>query len=66
MDQFVLARTRSGDYNKYDDSSLREVLVQMAIESFVSVRVVRELLTKSMPERTFIDRHMINNVKIRA
>ena len=39
-------------------------MVQMAIKSFVSVRAVRELLSKVMPERKYIDRHMINNVRI--
>ena len=39
-------------------------MVQMAIKSFVSVRAVRELLSKAMPERKYIDRHMINNVRI--
>ena len=34
--------------------------------AFVSVRVIRELLSKVLPERTFIDRHMINNVNICA
>ena len=38
----------------------------MSIEPFVSVRAIRELLSKVLPERKFIDRHMINNVRIRA
>ena len=38
----------------------------MSIESFVSVRAIRELLSKVLPERKFIDRHMINTVRIRA
>ena len=37
----------------------------MAIEPFVSVRAVRELLAKVLPDRVCIDRHMINNVRIR-
>ena len=65
VDQFVLSRTRAGIYKKYADHSLQEVIVQICIKSFVSVRVIRELLSKMMPERKFIDRHMINNVRIR-
>ena len=38
----------------------------MSIESFVSVRAIRELLFKVIPDRKFIDGHMINNVRIRA
>ena len=60
MEQFVLARTCSDDYKKCDDQSLKEVMVQMSIELFVSVRAVRELHSKE------IDRYMINNVRIRA
>ena len=41
-------------------------MVQMSIEPFVSVRAIRELLSKVLPYRKFIDRHMINNVRIRA
>ena len=38
----------------------------MAIEPFVLVSAMRELLAKVLPDRVFIDRHMINNVRIRA
>ena len=38
----------------------------MYIEPFVSVRAIRELLSKVLPENKFIDRHIINNVRIRA
>ena len=41
-------------------------MVQMYIEPFVSVRAIIELLSKVLPERKFIDRHMINNDRIRA
>ena len=41
-------------------------MVQMSIEPFVSVRAIRELLSKVLPDRKFIDRYMINNVRIRA
>ena len=41
-------------------------MVQMSIEPFVSVRAIRELLSNVLPERKFIDRHMINNVRICA
>ena len=52
-------------YKKYADHSLQEITVQMSIESSVSVRAIRELLFKVMPDRKFIDRHIINNVRIR-
>ena len=41
-------------------------MVQMSIEPFVSVRAIRELLSNVLSERNFIDRHMINNVRICA
>ena len=66
LDQFVLTRTRAGIYKKCNDHSLQEIMVQMAIEPFVSVRAMRELLAKVLPDRVFIDRHIINNVRIRA
>ena len=66
LDQFVLSRTRAGIYKKCTDHSLQEVMVQMSIEPFVSVRAIRELLCKVLSDRKFIDRHMINNVRIRA
>ena len=63
---FVLLRTRSDVYKKFADHSLQEVVVRMSIEPFVSVRVIMELLFKVMPDKTIIDGHMINNVRIRA
>ena len=41
-------------------------MVQMSIEPFVSVKAIKELLFKVLPDRKCIDRHMINNVRIRA
>ena len=41
-------------------------MVQMSKEPFVLVRAIRELLSKVMPGRKFIDRYMINNIRIRA
>ena len=38
----------------------------MAIEPFVSVRAMRELFVNVLPDRVFIDIHMINNVRICA
>ena len=38
----------------------------MSIEPFVSVRTIRELLTKVIPNRKYINRHMINSVRICA
>ena len=49
LDQFVLSRTRAGIYKKCNDHSLQEIMVQMAIEPFVSVRAMRELLSKVLP-----------------
>ena len=66
LDQFVLLRIRAGIYKECADHSLQEVMVQMSIEPFVSVRAIRELLSKVLPDRKFIDRYMINNVRIRA
>ena len=63
VNQLVLSRTRAGVYKKCADHSLQEVMVHMSIESFVSVRAIRELLYKVLPERKCIDMHMINNVR---
>ena len=41
-------------------------MVQMDIESFVIVRAVRELLSNTIPDRKYIDRRMMDNVKFRA
>ena len=41
-------------------------MVQMAINPYVSVRSMATLLQKTLPERKDVDRHMINNVRIRA
>ena len=38
----------------------------MAINPFVNVRTMTNLLKKAPPERKDVDRHMINNVRIRV
>ena len=38
----------------------------MAINPYVSVRSMTTLLQKALPERKNGDRHMINNLRIRA
>ena len=42
------------------------MMVQMTVEPFLNVRVMTELLQKVLPDRKDVDRHMINNVRIRA
>ena len=42
------------------------MMVQMTVEPFLNVRVMTELLQKALPDRKDVDRHMINNVRIRA
>ena len=64
--QFVICRTRSGDYARCGDEVIREVMVQMVIDPFVSVRAMISLLRKALPDRKNVDRHMINIVRIRA
>ena len=66
VDQFILFRTRAGDYNRYGNEFLRKIMVQMAIDPFVNVRTVTKLLQKALPGRKDVDRHMINNVGVRA
>ena len=66
VDQFVICRIRSGNYARCGDEVIREVMVQMAIDPFVSVRAMTSLLRKALPDRKNVDRHMINNVRIRA
>ena len=41
-------------------------MVQMAINPHVSVRSMTALLQKALPGRKDVDRHMIDNVRIRA
>ena len=64
--QFVLARTCSSNYNKCADQCLKEVMVQMNLEPFVSIRARREFISKVVSERKYIDKNMINNIRIRA
>ena len=64
--QLVLCRTRSGDYKRCGDEVIREIVVQIAINHFVNVRTMTNLLQKVLPERKDVDRHMINNIRIRA
>ena len=42
--QLVLCRTRSGDYKRCGDKYLREIMVQMAVNPFVNVRAMINLL----------------------
>ena len=66
IDQLVLCRSRSGAYARCGDEVLKEIMVQMVINPYVSVRSMTTLLQKALPERKDVDRHMINNVCIRA
>ena len=66
VDQLVLCISRSGAYACCGDEVLKEIMMQMAINSHVSVRSITTLLQKALPERKDIDRHIINNVQIRA
>ena len=66
VDQLVLYRSRSSAYAHCDDEVLKEMMVQMVINPHVSVRSMTTLLQKALPERKDVDRHMINNVRIRT
>ena len=66
VDQSVLCRSRSGAYARCGDEVLKEIMVQMVINPHVSVRSMTTLLQKLLPGRKDVDRHMINNVRIRA
>ena len=59
--QFVLSRTRFSDYKRYNDEVLRKIIIQIAIDPFVNVRAMIELLQKTLIERKDVDRHIINN-----
>ena len=63
---FVLSRTQSSDYNRYGDEVLREIMVQMTIDPFVNVRAMTELLQKTLPGKNDVNRHVINNVRLRT
>ena len=47
-DQFILALIRFGDYKKCANQSLREVMVQTDVESFVIVKAIIKILFKTM------------------
>ena len=64
--QLVLCRTRYGDYKRCVDEVIREVMAQMAINPFVNVMTMTNLLQQSLPERKYVDRHIINNYRIRT
>ena len=64
--QPVLCRPRSDDYKRCGDEVTREIMIQLTINPFVNVRTMTNLLQKVIPRRKDVDRHMINNVKIRA
>ena len=66
VDQLVLCRSHSGAYARCGDEGLKETMVQMVINPYVSVRSMTTLLQKALPERKDVDRLMINNVRIRA
>ena len=42
IEQFVLSRTRSGDYKRCGDEVLRDIMVQMDIDSFVNIRAMTD------------------------
>ena len=46
VDQFVLVRTHYGSYKKYADQCLKEVMFQMDIEPFVSIRAIKSYYPK--------------------
>ena len=64
--QLALCRTRYGDWKRCDDEVIREIIVQMDINYFVNVRTMTKIPQRALPERKDVDRHMINNVRIRA
>ena len=61
-----LSRTEFSDYTRCGDEVLREIMVLMAIDPFLNVRSIAELLQSVPPERKDVDRYMINNVRLRA
>ena len=54
VNQFVLSRTRAGVYKKCDDHSLQEVMVQMTIEPFVSVRAIKTIFNTKIVHNIMI------------
>ena len=66
VDQLVLCRSRSGAYARCGYEDLKEIMVQMAINPYVSVRSMTTLLQNALPKGEDVDRHMINNIRIRA
>ena len=44
IDQFMLSRTWASDYKYCSDQTLREIMIQIAIDPFENIRVMIELL----------------------
>ena len=66
VDQLILCRSRSGAYARCGDEVLKEIMMQMTINPYVSVTSMTTLLQKALPERKDVNRHMINNARISA
>ena len=65
MYQFVITRTRSGDY-KIAVQVLKESMVQIDIDLFVNIKVISVLIQKVLPSIKNVDRHITNNLRIRT
>ena len=61
-----MSRTRSGEYRRFGDGFLRTIMVHMDIDPFVNVRAMTELLQKTLPGKNDVNRHVINNVRLRT
>ena len=48
-DQYVLTRTRSGQYKKCADSALQRIMHQMSIDKELNVRTMLQFLKNILP-----------------
>ena len=47
---FLLSQTISGEYKRYGDEFLRDIMVQITINPFVNFRTMTELLQRHFPK----------------
>ena len=65
-DQLVLVRTRASSYKKCIYQVLSKIMVRMGGSYSIDVQSMVEVLSKALPERKDVDRHMVHNVRLRA
>ena len=65
VDQVVLTRTRASSYSKCTNHALSQIMVRMGGSYSIDIQFMVEILRKTLPERKYIDRYMVYNVRLR-